>query len=140
MATDITHAGTFIDATAAKANLAAYFSDEGKPQPKHDHPDHVFGHVFGLAKIKELMARIDQHNLHEPDSSKHINGLRIYHSKTHGKKDILVVPVTRDGHDYPEPVHHSSSDKSKGAHPKAKSALGPALILSDGRPCPNLCN
>jgi hypothetical protein len=131
MANDITNTGTFISSTAAKANLKKYFKDEGKPQLSQDHPDHVFGHVFGLAKIKDLVSRIDQHNLSEPDAEKHIKGLRIYRSKTKSKTDVMIVPLTKDGKDHPQQIHGGSESKKQG---KFKP-----MILSGSGPCPNQC-
>jgi hypothetical protein len=128
---DFTNTGTFISASTAKANLGKYFKDEGKAQLSQDHPDHVFGHVFGLAKVKDLVAKIDQHNLSEPDVNKHIKGLRIYHSKTKTKNDVMIVPVTKDGKDHPDQIHG-------GTAPKTRTKAKP-MILSDASPCPNVC-
>ncbi len=128
---DITNTGKFINAKAAKTNLDKYFKDEGTKQLHKDDSDHVFGHVFGLAKVKELVAKIDQHNLSESDVNKHIKGLRIYHSKTKSTRDVMIVPVTKEGHDHPDTVHHGPASKTQ---PKFKP-----MILSDAMPCPNNC-
>src|SRR2546421_5926189 len=122
---DITNTGKFINAKAAKTNLEKYLSGTGSIQLDRYHSDHVFGHVFGLAKVKELVAKIDQHNLGEPDANKHIKGLRIYHSKTKSTRDVMIVPVTKEGHDFPDKIHHGNAAPKK-VHPKASP-----MILSD---------
>jgi hypothetical protein len=140
---DITQRGTFINASAAKSNLEEYFKDHGKAQPKHDDKDHVFGHVFGLAKIKELISKIDQHNLAETDESHRIHGVRIYRSKTGPTNDLLIVPVTKDSNDYPASVHESSKPPARAAASSAQAAAAPEgddMILSGARPCPNQCS
>jgi len=141
MAQNISNTGTFVNAQEAKANVDAYLKDTGAPQPGPHHVDHVFGHVFGLAKVKKLIANIDKHNEKEKDTKKHIAGIRVYHAKSvrAGKerqgsmRDLVVVPVTKNGHDYPEKIHHGAEAPAKPV--KANRAL----ILTGSGPCPNVC-
>jgi hypothetical protein len=136
-----TNYGEFIDSATARKNVSAYLNDTGKMQPAPEQSDHVIGHVLGLAKMKELIANIDHHNKTEKDASKHVTGLRFYNSKSVRKgkesgghvRDLTVVPVTDNGHDFPEKIHHGSAS----AHSSAPSA--PKFILADTRPCPNQC-
>jgi len=121
--------GELISAAKATEMLEAYLNSEGEVQPSRGNDLHIYGHLFGLNKIKNLLNIIDVHNVDTSDSNRQITAIRIYRAKskrgtlTSAESDLLIVPVMRNGIDFP----------------KIQSLIDPEMILGNSGPCPNIC-
>lgn len=131
MQVNLPNAGEFIKVDEAVASLKRYFALPTTPSP--DDPDHVYGHTFGLNKIRKLLFDIDLYNTELKPGEKKISGLRIYYgvSERHDPDfpvngpcaDLIFMPVKEDGVDI-YTIH---------------SLSGGEEVLSNSRPCPNQC-
>jgi hypothetical protein len=121
--------GEFVSHESAKAKLNRYLDGAGSIQPPKGDEEHVYGHLFGLNLIKELLMKIDTYNIATVNPTEQITAVRVYRSKSETPEgllnDVLIVPVRRSGYDYPEPLVEGD---------------GGDIILGNGGPCPNVCN
>jgi|GEM_PF-1509285 len=129
-------AGAFITDVEAHNRVEAYLNEPGVPH--RDDPNHVFGHVFGLDKIRSLFHNIDRYNAQDLTKNP-IVAIRIYHAKGERNdpdfqvppkgvqaRDLVLVPVLKNGHDLFDGINTLSDPTN--------------LILAESRPCPTLCN
>jgi hypothetical protein len=133
MPINLINAGEFINAAAAKESLLAY-SMEPNVQPLND-PNHIFGHTFGIQKLREFLLKMDLYNAGEIDDEDKIYGVRIYYGKSkrsdpdfplpdEALRDVFIMPVKKNGEDLYRVV----------------PLLAENMILSGSRPCPNQCS
>lgn len=127
---DLINAGEFISESEAHASLEKYFKEPGVPSPTD--PDHIYGHTFGLNKIRQLMNKIDVYNK-SAEEEKQVHGIRIYYGKCRRRdpkysqkgelRDVFLMPVIKDGSDLY----------------KVDRFFDGEFIVGEGRPCPNQC-
>lgn len=127
---DMTHIGKFYGQVDAKARLDNYFAATGhKPTDKKL----VFGQLFGVAMVQQLLDFITAANAQDP-AGKQLTGIRVYNAmsvrpdlpapdNTTMLPDVVLLPVYDDGTDIFN-VH---------------DAMGVMAALSGGMPCPNEC-
>ncbi len=120
--------GDFIDINKARQRINAYFGDEGVTQLNKADANHVYGYLLGLPQLEKFMANIKAIN-DDPTTKEPINAVRIYRAKQPKDGDILpdlvLVPVKRDGEDFPVAV----TKELTGSH-----------YLAGAGPCPNVCS
>ncbi len=131
MPVNLCDAGEIINIDDAAKSLQRYFALPGT-LPQHD-PKHVYGHTFGLNRIRQMLFDIDVHNTKLQPGEKKIAGLRIYYgvSERHDSDfpvvgfcpDLIFMPVMEDGVDL-YTIHSLSGNET---------------VLSGSRPCPNQC-
>jgi hypothetical protein len=123
--------GKLVSQEEAKPMLDAYLQSKGEIQPDRSDAQHIYGFLFGLSKVKELISLIDNHNIETTDPKEQITALRIYKAKSKREatqspmSDLLIVPVKRSGEDYPKSLLEFTSTD---------------MILCSSGPCPNICN
>ncbi|MCD8739834.1 hypothetical protein LT679_04405 [Mucilaginibacter roseus] len=131
MKVNLCNAGEFITVKNAADSLTRYF--KLPTTPPHDDPKHVYGHTFGLNKIRRMLFDIDLYNAGLTVSEPRIAGIRVYYgfSERHDPDfplneacaDLLFMPVLDNGVDIYN-IH---------------LLTGTEQILSASRPCPNQC-
>lgn len=135
MPDNLINAGKFLGVGAATASLQEYFREPGVP-PSTDE-DHIYGHTFGLSKLREFLYKIDIYNASKVDDNERIYGFRVYYGKC--KRDDPDFPMDPIDDLYRDvffmPVVKSGEDLYK-LHP----LIDPELILGSSRPCPNQCS
>ncbi|WP_131539147.1 hypothetical protein [Pedobacter nototheniae] len=141
MAVNLENAGNFISSGTAEAYLKEYFQTERIPDPSDE--GLIYGHTFGLNKLKTLLANIDKYN-DTAAQNEDIKGIRIYYAYSQRNdadfpldpkdgcfKDLFILPVKCDGTDFYDVKDEVSLND--------KSARGEEFILGESRPCPNQC-
>jgi hypothetical protein len=135
MPADLLNAGRFITPDEATLSLRDYLNEPGTPPA--DAPGHIYGHTFGLQKLRELMLNIDVYNSQQVSDDTRVQGVRMYYGKSARRdpafplsppgvkvRDVFMMPVLKDGNDLF----------------KLNPVAGDAdLILGESRPCPNQC-
>lgn len=135
MPTNLVNAGKFVIEQEARDSLQAYFWENGVPSPTD--PNHIYGHTFGLNKLREFLYKIDIYNSTKSNPNDQIFGVRIYYGKcvrhdpdfpldppTGLFRDVFFMPVLKDGRDLYT----------------IRTVTDPGLILAASRPCPNQCS
>lgn len=119
--------GKRVGRTDAKKILNDYLSSVQNP----DDPNHVYGHLFGLNRLRELLFEIDKHNTDTTNPDDQITAIRIYRglsARTQGGplvSDLVIAPVKRNGFDYPKGLPEPVTE--------------PLVFLVESGPCPNVC-
>ncbi|WP_316802945.1 hypothetical protein [Pedobacter nototheniae] len=134
MPVNLKNAGKFIKQNEAIKSLEAYFVDARIPDPTAK--EIIFGHTFGLNKVRKLLDNIDEYNNKVDQEEKEIKGIRIYYGyglrhdpefglepKDGPFRDVFLMPVLASGEDLYGVYRLVEED----------------LILSESRPCPNQC-
>jgi hypothetical protein len=137
------NSGEFISVDAAYGKLDLYKTFKRKANSAYDPKKDIYGFVFGLDKVKQLIAKIDTINKHHPDS---LVAIRIYFGRSRGSgkgevPDIFVLPVDKN-HNNMYPVDDDSKTLGAASAYKSKNAkmLDEVAILNTSVPCPNKCN
>ncbi|MDH5398226.1 MAG: hypothetical protein OEX02_08775 [Cyclobacteriaceae bacterium] len=145
---EVKNYGKFIGRAEAEAMLE-------KNVPKKEQKDQysrVYGHLFGLDNVREFMNKIEAYNRDPSNKANEIAGVRVYRVKNLKRqeekyyldksggdkekvplKDILMVPVTKDGKDLYHVCDNPKVDPSDVAPTNDN-------ILTEPLPCPNFCN
>jgi len=124
--------GRIIPAPDARKMVDDYLRGTGSKQPDPNDPEFVYGYIYGLAAIRDLLFQIDNYNLNAPFDEQ-ITALHFYQAKSKrdndvkDRSDIVVIPIKRNGEDFK--VDNSETLGGGG---------GMALAMSV--PCPNVCN
>lgn len=96
----------------------------------------IDAHVFELSLIEEFIKSIHAYNANHPGSEP-ITKIRMYYAKSqrgslkHPDRDLVIVPVTRDGKDL-YPVYEAQEMQ-------AKTDAGDPGVIAFSNPCPNQC-
>lgn len=139
---NLINAGAFITEAQAHASLKSYFNEPGVLPP--DDKAHIYGHVYGLNKFRELIGNIDKYNAEHVNDDEKIFGIRAYYGKCERHdpdfplnppdapcRDVFFMPVLKNGSDL---------FSLNGPKTMIKSIVpGDELILGEARPCPNQC-
>lgn len=130
--------GEFITPEEAALKLADYKAWRKAQDPAYDPKADVYGFVFGLDRMKELLERVEEINLHYPDS---IVAIRVYQARKsvpgtkYGISDVFLVPVDSRGKN----IFPIDPDFDGITSPRLKSPAGDGLILNKASPCPFDC-
>lgn len=135
MQTNLINAGKFMTELEATDSLLAYFHDPTTPDPNLK--SHIYGHTFGLNKLRQFLFNIDLYNSNIEDDEERLYGVRIYYGISKRSdpdfpldppngdfRDVFFMPVLKDGRDLYT----------------IKTLTDPGLILGNSRPCPNQCS
>lgn len=126
--------GDFIKSDEAYGLLEQYKAERRRTVgPGYDATKDIYGFVFGINKLKELIQRIDKINAAKKDS---LVGIRVYYTRSmrfgSAIPDVLLIPVSpKKENIYP------IDDDLAGAE---KFAAEQMMILDTSVPCPNKCN
>lgn len=119
--------GNFISHQTAHENLSALLNQREIDLANGRDIEEAYGFMFGLNKLKELVAKIDTYN-ESAQSVEAVTGIRIYNVLTEDKsrRDVMWVPVIgiEDAIDF----NTNSRSETNGLDP-----------LNFSAPCPNTC-
>lgn len=120
--------GNFISHKAAHDNLSALLNQREIDLANGRDVEEAYGFMFGVNKLKELVAKIDRYN-ETALASEAVTGVRIYNVLTEDKsrRDVMWVPVIGI---------EDAIDFNKNTRPETND-LDP---LNFSQPCPNACD
>jgi len=124
--------GKFISFEAGKSKLDSMLSyrrrNPGNPKIRNS-----YGYLFGIEKIRTLVAKID--HINKVQDSVHLTGIRVYRtiSKAKGRKyfDVFMIAVTDENKDYPNLRNPDLPKDYLDDEPP---------ILNFSMPCPENCD
>lgn len=130
-------AGRLVSKEEARAMLDKYLDQPGVT------PDHVYGYIFDLKVLKELITKIDSHNATAtPDLQ--VGGIRMYHAISARRgitaRDLILVPNIKSDVD----LFYVNRNLDEAKHPKVQTEKSTTKqpgnsIGGESRPCPNQC-
>lgn len=134
--------GRIVKSKHVAESLEKYFEISGN---RRDDPAHVYGFVYGLNSIRELLANIDKANEKNTDPERNIVGLRFLKAYTKRDnpdfnlktddyyEDLLVTPVFATGVNYLDSAASARGTEEDGDDEDED------ISLAGSRPCPNQC-
>lgn len=149
LSNSLMNTGHIVDSKRAAASLDKYFEISGKSP---DDPDHVYGFVYGLNSVRDLLANIDKANEKTTDPTRKIVGLRFLKAFTKREnpdfklktddyyEDLLVTPVYATGENYLKSATAVAERAgSEGEGEGEGEGEEEDILLAGSRPCPNQC-
>ncbi|MCR9251688.1 MAG: hypothetical protein NXI20_14780 [bacterium] len=120
--------GNFISHKAAHDNLSALLNQREIDLANGRDVEEAYGFMFGVDKLKELVAKIDRYN-ETALATEAVTGVRIYNVLTEDKsrRDVMWVPVIGI---------EDAIDFNKNTRPETNDLD----LLNFSKPCPNACD